>query len=334
MTTPAWQISVGGGSVTGDLNDRLLELVLTLHDGHENDELTIQVDDRDFAVADPGTGTEVSVSIGYKETGLVYQGKFKVDSVSVHGFPMRMQITATGADQKEAQKQQRSLKYEKKTLGDIINECAARYGLQAYVSGELASIQYPYLNQTEESDWHLNTRLSHDHDALFSVKNGIWMFVKRGDSVSMGGLSMPRVIISAWDLIEYEASHQDRAKHGKSRAWWHNRKKGVVESVDSSSSGSGSARGTVRHSRHSKRLAQSAADAKQGKLKRAEGECTVVVIGDPTLQPEGTMLVQTGRSILDGEWLIKTVTHTISSNGFRTKVHGETPHGAGSSGGG
>jgi uncharacterized protein len=71
---PAFSISSGGADITGRFNERLLDLKLTVHAGHENDELTLNLDDRDFAITAPPTGAQLGVSLGYNETGLVFMG--------------------------------------------------------------------------------------------------------------------------------------------------------------------------------------------------------------------------------------------------------------------
>jgi phage protein D len=325
MTTPAWQISVGGAAVGGSLNDRLLELTLTLHDGHENDELEIKVDDRDFAVADPNTGDTISISLGYRETGLVFMGTYIVDEVEVEGPPKSMVIRAKAADQGKAQKQHRTKKYQKKKLKDIAGEVANRHGLKLFVSDEVGNVGYPYLHQSEESDWHFLTRLSRDHDALFSIKNGTLLFVKRGDSASASGLSMPQVQVAEWGLVKYRATKKDRPKHDKAKGHWHDRKKSKHKIEDSTESGDGKATFTLRHPHQNKDLAQRAANAKINELKRAEGSIEISIIGDPSVQPEGTLSVSTGRSVLDGTWLIKTVTHKWTNSGAETSISGERP---------
>jgi len=323
--TPAWSISVGGAAVGGDLNDRLLSLSVHLYDGHETDSLELRVDDRDFAVAAPETDAEISVSLGYLETGFVFMGVFKVDNVSVHGFPAEMTITAKSADQKSAQKQHRTKPYEKKTLSEIMQEVAGRNGLGLFISPELASIQYPYLHQSEESDRHFATRLGRDHDALVAIKNKMLIFVKRGDSLSASGLSMPQLVIQATDLLGYNASQKDRPKHKKARGAYHDLRFGKAKIVDSITEGQGEANFHRRHLHINKDLAQSAVDAKAAELGRATGSAQIEIIGNPSVQPEGTMILQTGRSVLDGEWLIKSVLHHLTSQGYRTAINGEAP---------
>ena len=324
---PIFRISMGGADITNRFNDRLLGLDLLLHDGQENDQLSLTIDDRDFKVVAPPTDAELSLELGYVETGLTFMGMYSVDRIEVTGPPYKMGISATAANQKSTQKQHRTKHYDKKTLGDVMKEIAGRHGLKAYVSPELASFKYPYLHQNEESDWHLGTRLGFDHDALFAVKNGTLFFVAHGDSLSAGGLAMPQIGLTLPDILKYHAKAADRPKHLQARAAWHDRSHGKAKLVDSDFKSTGKAIFMNRHLRPTEKLAKESANAKAKALQRAEGSATIEIIGNPGVQAEGTMAIFAGRSILDGEWLIKAVRHHLDSSGFRTTIEGESKAG-------
>lgn len=325
--TPLFRITVGGIDITNRFNDRLLSLDLVLHDGHENDTLSLTLDDRGFAIQAPPTDALLHLEMGYAETGLVFMGTYSVDQIEVAGPPYKMGISARAANQKSTQKEHRTKVYEKKTIGEIMGEIAKRHGLKVYVSPELAKFKYPYLHQSEESDWHLGTRLSFDHDALFSVKNGTLFFVVRGDSLSAGGLQMPNIVLTLPDLLQYQAKAADRPKHAGARASWHDKSKGKSKLVSSDIKSTGKAQYMVRHLKPTEDLAKASANAKIKALQRAEGSVTVMIEGDPRVQAEGTMLIATGRSILDGDWLIKNVRHHLDSAGYHTTIHGESKAG-------
>lgn len=319
---PAFSISLGGSDITSNFQDRLLLIQLTEHDGHESDTISIDLDDRNFAIDAPPSGAELSIAIGYVETGLVDKGIFIVDEIEVNGPPFQMKIHAKAADQASAQKQHRTIAYENKTLGAIVQTVAGRYGLTAGISGALASVQYPYLHQSEESDWHLLTRISHHHDALFSIKNGHLLFMQRGDSQSMSGLAMPNIQVSyPGNLLRYRAMVKDRPRHKKSKAAWHDRTKGQV-AIEDDSGTDGTAEFMVRHLHLNKTLAKAAATSQQAKLDRAQGEVQLGIVGDATVTAEGTVTVSSGRSILDDTWLINTVVHNMTNEGFNTAISG------------
>jgi len=320
--TPAFIIPLPNGM------DRLLKLTLIEHAGGETDSLHIELDNRDFAIVPPATGEILTPAIGYKETGLIYKGKFIVDGVKVKGPPHTMMITAKSADQKSAQKQHRTTKYEKKTLGAIVEEVAGRNGLVARVGGALASIQIPYEHQTEESDWHFLTRTAHRFDAVSTIKNGQWLFVPREGGESASGFNMQVIVLKITDLLEYEAGFGDRSKFKKSRASWLNRKTGKHETEEVDGNPTGRANFWRRHVHPNKDIAQRSAKASAAELKRREGQCHAVITGDASIVAEGILVFATGNQLLDDEWVVQSVTHIIEpTRGFTTEIAGQSKNG-------
>ena len=231
--TPAWLILADGVDVTGNFNDRLLSLTVTDNEGLKSDTCEIEVDDRDGRLAVPRKGTLLSISMGYRETGLTLMGVYTVDEVELSGFPRKMRISGSAADLRDKLKAQRNKGYEGKTVGEIVKEIAGRHGLTPAVGSSLASFRYDYLGQTEESDLHFLTRLARRHDALAKVANGRLLLTKRGEAKAASGAALVEAIIGAAQVIEYSATFQDRPAHKKSKASWWDRKKAKRETEES-----------------------------------------------------------------------------------------------------
>ena len=141
--TPAFQVFAGGIDVTGGINDRLVELTVVDHDGTKADEVTIVLDDRDFALSVPRKGETLVVLLGYVETGLVSMGQFKVNRVQrrfVKASGAVMEVTGKSADLKKEMKSQRSGQFVDKKIEEIVKEVAGRHGLGAYLRSGEASV--------------------------------------------------------------------------------------------------------------------------------------------------------------------------------------------------
>lgn len=334
--TPIFSVSVGGTDVTGNFQDRLIEINLTDNAGKESDEITLKVDDRDFAVTLPQRGDIMDVAIGYAESGLVDKGSFEVSDVSGSGGTDGFSITVHGksASQVDDQKSQRQNAYQGKALPDVVNDIAQRHGLQASVDSSFSDLQWDTLNQDHESDWHILQRLSRSYDATFAVKNGTLIFNQASSGNNASGQAMPGIYLEITDLIEYEFHAGDRPKHKTVKASWYDRTKGkrVHEQVDVEEDGA-TATHHVRHLHYNQAHAQRAAKGKSAKLQRAEANITVTITGDPTVTAEGSVVLDTGRTGLDGEWIVKTVTHTFNAEGYVTKIAAEAKDGVSSSNG-
>jgi uncharacterized protein len=87
----------------------------------------------------------------------------------------------------------------------------------------------------------------------------------------------------------------------------------------------------LRHGHPTKAEAKAAAKAKQAELDRGTRSLTLTIIGNPAITAEMTIRVSGVRSRVDDAWRVKTATHTITSDGYRTSIEAEKP-GAQSSG--
>jgi hypothetical protein len=317
--TPAFYISVGGADVTGNFNDRLLELTVTDNEGSESDTVNVVVDDRDGILGIPEKGASMAVGLGYKETGIMPMGMFIVDEVKVEGWPRKMSIRGRAAEMRDDFKGQRSKGYENKTIKDIVGEIAQRHGLAAKVIGSIASFNYKYLAQGVESDLHFITRLARKHDCVATAKGGKLIFCKKGE----GDLGMV-VITYPGQIKKYECTFQDRPRHKKAKgSWWDfDEAKRVVEE------GMGNAGAEYElgnlwpdGKEEAKETAQSKADA----LGREEKVATFEVVGNPAIMAEMNLMVVGVRAGVDGLYRIKSAEHKLNNSGYSTSISTELP---------
>jgi uncharacterized protein len=317
--------------------DRLLSVSCTDKDGNHSDSCDIKLDDRDGLLEIPEKGRIITIQLGYLQTGLVLMGRYTVDTVSCNGWPRAMSISGKAADMREGMKQPRTEAHEKKTIGDIVGKIAARHGLQPFVSDSLKDFKYDYIAASEESDMNFLTRIARRHDALFAPKNGKMMFVRCGEGKSMTGLDIPSVIIRGpgsggipvfalvpGDVIDYQASADDRSKHGKTKSSHYDRKKGKREFRHGKSTAGVDYQ--TRHPHPNKAEADAEAAGKGKELERSLGSLSLTVIGDPGLASDLTATVIGVRSFVDGEWRIKSATHTLDTSGYKTKLQCEKPN--------
>lgn len=321
--TPDFQIWAGGINVTANMNDRLIELVVTDNDGTKADSVSIKLDDRDFALAKPRKGTLIMVKMGYVETGLAVMGVFTVNGVK-RGFNKRdgryMLITGKSADLKETMKSQRTGQYDDKTLSEIIGEIGGRHGLGTVVSPKLGALKYKHEAQTEESDLHLLTRLARDHDAVAKVAGGKIVFMGR-DELPANVVKLP---LSWFD--DCEAEEDDRSSHKECNAHWRDRAKG--QRVKESQSGGEGGSFTLRHNYPTKELAKAAAEGKKKALARKEKSLRGEGAGRTDLMAGTRILTEIGADPYDGLWFVSQATHKMTKKeGYRTSISADTGEG-------
>lgn len=321
--TPDYQILAGGLDVTGNLSPRMEELTVHDADGINADEVRIVLDDGDFAISPPPTGTLLAVLMGYKETGLDLMGLFVVNRVR-RSFDKRsgaqLEITGKSADLKKEMKAQRTCQYEGKTVEQIVKEVAGRHGLGAKVSHSIAAIKYEWLGQAEESDLHLITRLAQDHDAICKVAGGKILMLARGET------GLPAVTLRVTDFLRCEVETEERAEHGKATAHWHDRGKAkrVPETV---TRGEGPTF-TLRHLFPTSDDAKAAAEGKMKALERQKKRLKATISGNTGVMAGAPLIVGGVAALYDGAYTIKSVDHTMRKReGYKTEIDAETAEG-------
>lgn len=328
--TPAFKIMVDGIDSTARVNDRLVSLTVVDNDGSKSDEFTLVIDDRDFALAVPRKGATVVIFLGYLETGLAMMGQFKVNRVQRRfdkGSGATMEVTGKSADLKEEMKSQRHGKYVDKTMQQIVSEVAGRHGMGAQVSPKLGQLKRTPEYQSEESDLHFLTRMAQDHDAVFKVANGQFLFLSR-DEISGGA-----IVLAKGDFTECTVETDDRAEHKTARGHYYDRGEQKRKKVEQEGGEGGQF--TMRHTFQDEAVAKDCARAKKRQLERQAKTLSGTGPGNTAIMAGLMLQTVIGAELYDGTWRIKTATHTYTkSAGYSTALEAGTEDKGGSGGGG
>lgn len=318
---PRYRILADGSPVSAGFNDRMTDLTITDHEGMQADDLKITFDDRDFACTPPRKGSKLTVFIDDgRGAGFVLMGVFTVTGrkrsfkktegrvLTVHG---------RSADVRQEMKQPRTGAHQDTDLEGVAGKIAGRYGLGVKVSPKLGKLKLPYLDQAEESDLHLLSRLARDFDAVFKVANGTVLFLARDEVESTIALAMT-------DFIDCSVDDDDRAQHSKSTAHHHDR--GKVERTPETygaDDGSEGPESMLRHTFPTRELAQAAAKGRQSRLERMETRLHGVLTGHTGVMAGMVATIAWGVEMYDGAHALKTVTHHLKkgqAGGYTTTI--------------
>lgn len=330
---PDYRITIGGRDVTPRMRGFVLELKVVDHAGRQNDTFTVTLDDRDGILAVPKGGEKTVVEMGYRGQ-LKNMGEFTIDDVELSGAPYRIKVSGTAADVTRSNaKGQQTHHYENKTLAEVMQEVAGRNGWTPAIHSSFARIRYPMLHQTDESDIHFVRRMEREVGACAKIANGRLVFVPAGDGVTVSGGSTPNIVLRKSDLISWRVNHKGRQKHGKVKAGYGDRhasqRREVEQSNDEDSSG---ATFYLRNIYPNRDRAQVAAEARLRELRRSEKDASFETVGDPSIRAAGQVTIAGVREGVDGTYLVKTVTHSItgSSSGYTTRIDADNkPKGGG-----
>lgn len=325
---PIFRIVANGADITAKIQDRLLELRLHDEAGLGSDTATITLDNRDRAIRIPPKGAVLTIALGYEESGLVPKGQFTVDETRVSGPPHRMTIKAKAADMRKALKEPRSASYDGITVGDLVKTIAARHDLKPRCSAEMAAIDLGHVDQTEESDLHLLTRLAGQYGATAKPANGCLLFVPSGEAKSATGQSLSSVSIDlAVDGGTYDATFADRKDYGAVVARWRNQgsNEDVEITVDADDAEADAPTYRMRNTFADEAAARAAAKAKLAALSRGTATLSLSdIIGKPSAGAECPLTVANAQGDVDAAaWRITSTDHTFTSSGLTTSIEAE-----------
>ncbi|QHG87104.1 phage late control D family protein [Xanthomonas sp. NCPPB 1638] len=322
--TPQWRVVLDGTDLTERIAPRLLDLTLTECRGGEADQLDLRIHDHDGKMALPKRGVRLAVALGWKATGLVEKGTFVVDEVEYSGAPDIITVRARSADLTADMRTRRERSWHNTTLGTVLNTLAGEHGLQPRVADALARTKLPHLDQANESDMNLLTRLGQRFDAVATVKAGALMFAPIGAGTTATGKPLPTATLTRRDGDQHRYAVADRDAYTGVRAYWVDKGKARRQSV---LVGTDEKAKHLRESYADEATARQHAHAELERAKRGAAKFDYsLAIGRAELFPEQRITVSGFKPEIDGQsWLVAKATHTVSgSTGFTTALELET----------
>ena len=320
--TPAFKIVIDGRQeITEAVRDRLLSLSVTDEAGRQSDSAEVRLDNRDGAIAVPRRGAKMTVSLGWQGSGVTVQGAYIVDEVELSGPPDTLAIRAKAADMRESLKAQKTRSWDDVSIGELAREIAAEHGLKARVGSALRGVRIPHLDQTEESDLHLLTRLAQDHDAVAKPAGEYLLFVSLGEASSASGKPMPSIDVRPEDVRRWRVTLADRELYASAIAHWHEPATGERHAE---TAGSGAPAWTLRRTFASAPEAAEAARAKLAELARGTARLSIDLSpGNPVVAAEAELRLAGFRDGINDRWTCRRVVHRLDRRGYSATVEGE-----------
>lgn len=323
---PFIEVTVDGQPVAGVFYSRLVSATLQDATGQDADTCELVLDDAGNTLAAPREGSRLLVRFGYRDVGTWVMGLYTVESVSFEGGPQGETMTVSGrsADMRSDLKEPLSEHFDNETVGGVMRQLAARHGLEASVSPELAAEPLPYIARVDQSTLDFATRIADRFGGLFSVKGGKMVLVKRG-SGSATGKALQALTIDRSQVSDWRIEGDPRPRYGKTSAKWFDRKTGKVEIEEAETGQQGPGR-RLRHVLPSKDEAKKAASAEAERLSRATGSGSITLAGLPEAQAEADVVLTGFRQEINGRWRAASVEHRFDGT-YTTTIELEAPEG-------
>ena len=340
--TPAYRILADGRDASAAFRGRLLSLRLSETSGAQADSAAIRLDDSGpretgGGIALPRTGAVLTISLGYAavenpaaeatdgpQSGLVEMGRFIVDEIKLAGPPAALALRAKAADLRASLKQRKTRSWDDTTIGKLTSAIAGEHGLRRGVDKDLYGAALPHIDQIDESDMHLLSRLGRQYGAVAKQAGQYLLFVRRGKGRSASGERIAPVTIEPRRVGGYSAVFADRGKYAAVEAHWHDLRTGRRNTA--AAGGAGGPRHVLRESCADERTARLTAQAKLAELNRGKGTLSLTLApGNPRVHAETPLMLSGFREGLNGAWIAAQVTHELGAGGYVTRIEAETP---------
>ena len=185
------------------------------------------------------------------------------------------------------------------------------------------TIHLPHLDQSNESDLHLLTRLARRWDYIFKLSGKRLAFVPAGQGLAASGEPVTAVTIRRDQVKDYRAVLADRGRYRAVVAHWQDQEEGKQASERV---GEGEPVFVLRHTYPTAEQARSAAQSRLDELARSRSTVSVTLAnGDPKLRAQSRIALTGFRSGVNGEWVAKRVVHKLNNSGYSTQVETEIP---------
>lgn len=314
---PIYRLSVDGADIAQLISPRLISLNLTDNRGLEADQLDISLSDHDGLLTIPPKGAVLRLWLGWSDTGLVDKGTFTVDEIEHSGAPDVLNIRGRSADLRKALKVKREDSFSATTLGDVIRRIAQRNSLAPVIGDALGALPVLQLDQANESDANILTRLGEDFDAVASVKAGRLLFLGGNGGRTASGAALPHITLERTDGDQHRYLVADRDSYDGVRAYYYDVNSAKKQEAIA---GGGDNLKDLRHSYSDQASALRAARSEWNRLQRGTATLSYnLAKGRPDLIPELTYTLVGVKAEIDAIiWHGGNVQHSLTADGGYT----------------
>jgi uncharacterized protein len=190
------------------------------------------------------------------------------------------------------------------------------------VTEAAGSIVPGHIDQLDESDLSVLTRIAVLHDLVAKPAGGVLFVGRRAEGVKASGQPTPIVPLLEADVSRWSMRRGLSDATGTIIATYRD-----LENAEDVEVKIGDAEPVrrLRQRFRSEEEARAVATAESRRASRAKETLDLELPGNPTIAAEGRILPIGFSSAASGEWIVKTATHEVSEAGYRTMAQCERP---------
>jgi len=310
VTKPTFKLLANDKDVTSALQKELISITFKDEENDNADELTIKVGGE---FSRPQYEDELKLYLGYG-TNLIYCGLFTVQTTARNDNNI-LTISATSVNFSSILKEKRDITYEKISIKGICQQIASRNNLK--IKSDFDDVSILSIAQSNESDLHFLDRLAKNYNAIFNIKNDTLIFTHKIKNYKKNK-NLPSYTLSADEVSNISIKHSNKTLYKSCKSIWHDTKENKTREVVV-----GVGEPILMNKGNFKNVAEAKVKA-QAKLERA-----VQGLVSGSLSMDGEVLFAGGTLNLidtledDGEYRIKSVDHSFTSNGWTINLNFE-----------
>lgn len=324
-------LQMGGMSLDSKIGGIAMEMTVTDGAGLDSDTFSLTLDDAGGRIANITPGVQLKVFGGTNEKGIRDFGLYTVDDVTYEGYPQKVTISGQASDVTSPEKERFTEGFPDDEFGsyqEIFSKVAGQAGLALRMDGSIGGKTNPGEMRDREDPLAFLTRLGKKIGATVVVKEKQLIVVPRGSCTTASGGGMGSLFIAPGiNLLSYSVSLKEKPKHSEVETKWFDRRK-VKWEVENASlkKGDGRVPFRIRPPFYNADEAREAGQAQADELSRNQGTANFTLDGEPFASAESKAIVSGVRGNVDGEWFIKTATHTFSATApYTTSLECEIP---------
>lgn len=327
---PLVQVTIDGTPLAGFLFSSLTSVRVTDAAGFISDtaEITWANASVFSRIGMPEPGAEVEIALGYLGT-FKKMGLYVADEIEESSPPRAITATCRAKAQGETKSGQAPIHQQKTrswkagmTLTAIATKIAGENGLEPGITEAAASIVPGHIDQIDESDLSVLTRVAVAHDLVAKPAGGVLFVGKKGDSINASGDPLPTVTLFEQAVTRWTMRRSQGDVTGTVIATYRDLEAAKDVEVKI---GEGEPERRLRQRFRSEEEARFAADAEARRSSRAKETLELELPGNPLIVAEGKIVPVGFSSAASGEWLVETVTHSASEAGYSTSVKAQRP---------
>lgn len=339
-TLPAFRLFANGKNLADTLANSLSSLTVTDETGYESDTLELEITDPEGRFELPRLDSWLNLHLGYKDGVMRDFGYYAVSEVSAKGPPDIITVRAKstpmagarkaaekpagdtpdkGAPVKQSLHEMRRISYEPGTFAKLLAEVCIRSDLIFRAPIEIWHLELPHIDQTDESDLALVSRLARERGCVVKVTGSVLAVTKRSAGQTVSGTPLTPRRLRPSDVSDWACVFGGIKPYRSAVCHYYDKKAGVSVEVREGKEP------PVYFHPYDLTDAASARQCARAILQRTqEGNSTLTlrmpmeteIIAEQPVDLEGF------RDGVSGRWLIDRVEHRFDKTGAVTSLQG------------